>query len=562
MKGKGEKMDINQDNKGWQDFNMFFDTLSQCMEDYIFIWDIKNEYFKISSSIFDDFNLNKNVEKNVLQYWPDIVYPDDVDRWKRNIENFLEKKDTIYHIEYRLIDKNGNSVWMSCSGRGEKDESGQIFLMLGKISNIGKQNKFDNLTGALCRNQFEYRMNEILSKKIYETGAIIIMDIDNFKNINEKYGHSFGDEVLKTIIKQITSFICVGSGLYRLDGDEFAFFYPNVSIEEAKEFFNKIQLYTNVHHEINGQKYYCTVSIGVSMYPKDGSTYVDLFRHAYSALDISKICGKNRMTFFTKQIHERKIKIIAMQGALRECIENNFNEFEIYYQPQVDSVTQKIIGAEALIRWHSSIFGEVSPVEFIPLLEESTLIIPVGKWIIDTAVSQCKKWQEFIPDFRMSVNVSYVQMKDTNLKDYIMYCIQKYNLKSDSFVLELTENCWIPDLNFLNHDFENLQKLGFTIAIDDFGTGYSSLNYLKELPVNVIKIERSFVKGIVKDSFEYIFLESIIKIAHSIHLKVCVEGIEKLEEYHTILPLKPDIIQGFLFGKPMNVKTFENTYHT
>lgn len=543
-----------------QNAEVFFDLISQCTEDYVFIWDIKNSRFKISSSIFSDFNLSKDIEWDVLGFWEKIVYADDIEFWRQNIQSFLDGESDSYTIEYRLIDRNQEIVWVSCKAKGYLDNNQEISVIVGVISNIEKQNKFHNIEGILNRHQFEYRIEEIVSEKIYEYGALVIIDIDNFKNINERYGHSYGDKVLKALVDKVSSCILVGEKLYRLDGDEFAFFYPDVNEEDIQNFFEEIQLYTNTCHEIDGQKYYCTISIGVAMYPKDGMNYADLYHHADNALDVAKVKGKNQMMFFTRKIHEKKLKIIAMQEALKECVENQFNEFELYYQPQVDAKTRKVVGAEALLRWHSPIYGEVSPLEFISLLEENALMIQVGKWVIEQAVQQCKIWQSCEPDFRISVNISYAQMRDDSLKTYLMNCIDTYQLNPNDLVLELTENCWIPDLGFLNKDFKEFRKMGFQVAIDDFGTGYSSLNYLKELPVDVIKIERSFVKGLVKDDFEYIFLESIIHIAHSIHLKVCIEGIEEEKDYQTILPLQPDMIQGFLFGKAINAKEFEKNY--
>lgn len=543
-----------------QNAEIFFDLISQCTQDYVFIWDIKNNKFKISSSIFSDFNLSKDIEWNVLGFWEKIVYADDIEFWRQNIQNFLDGGSDSYTIEYRLIDRNQEIVWVSCKAKGYLDSNKEMSVIVGVISNIEKQNKFHNIEGILSRNQFQHRIEEIVSEKIYEYGALIIIDIDNFKIINERFGHSYGDKVLKALIDKVSSCILVGEKLYRLDGDEFAFFYPDVNEEDIQDFFEEIQLYTNTCHELDGQKYYCTISIGVAMYPKDGMNYIDLYHHADNALDIAKVKGKNQMMFFTRKIHEKKLKIIAMQEALKECVENQFNEFELYYQPQIDAKTKKVIGAEALLRWHSPIYGEVSPLEFISLLEENALMIQVGKWVIEQAVQQCKIWQSCEPNFRISVNISYAQMRDDSLKTYLMNCIDTYQLNPNDLILELTENCWIPELGFLNKDFKEFRKMGFQVAIDDFGTGYSSLNYLKELPVDVIKIERSFVKGLVKDDFEYIFLESIIHIAHSIHLKVCIEGIEEEKDYQTILPLQPDMIQGFLFGKAIHAKEFEKNY--
>ncbi|HGM1480382.1 TPA: phosphodiesterase PdcB [Clostridioides difficile] len=535
---------------------IFFELLSQSTEDYIFFWDINRNKLKISSAIFDEFNLSKGIESDLVNCWSKIVYPDDVQTWKDDIQELIEGKRSEQNLECRLINKYEEIVWVSCRGKVYLSDNQKTTVLVGRIKNIGEKNKFDSITGTWNREQFEHRMNYLIKEKIYKNGAMFIMDIDNFKNINEKYGHSYGDKVLRAIATEVLEYLPKDVRLYRLDGDEFAFFYPMCTKETIEKIYEKIQMYTNTQHEIESNKYYCTVTAGVAMYPEDGDNYLDLFKHADIALDIAKISGKNRIKFFSQELYENKLKVISMQQKLRECVENNFNDFELFFQPQVNAVTKEVIGSEVLLRWHSSTYGEVSPVEFIPILEQSNLIIPVGKWIIKEAVKQCKEWHKINPDFKISVNVSYIQLKEDFFRDFIVECLVEYQLRPEFLILELTENCWIPDINLLNDKFISLKGIGVYIAIDDFGTGYSSLNYLKELSVNIIKIERSFVKNITYNSYEYTFLEYIIKLAHIINLKVCVEGIESYEEYDIVKSLGVDIIQGFLFGRPVSASEF------
>ncbi|HDX7085080.1 TPA: phosphodiesterase PdcB [Clostridioides difficile] len=535
---------------------IFFELLSQSTEDYIFFWDINRNKFKISSAIFDEFNLSKEIESDLVNCWSKIVYPDDVQIWKDDIQELLDGKKGEHNLEYRLINKYEEIVWISCRGKVYVSDDSKTILLVGRIKNIGEKNKFDSITGTWNREQFEHRMNYLIKEKIYKNGAMFIMDVDNFKNINEKYGHSYGDKVLRAIATEVLEYLPKDVRLYRLDGDEFAFFYPMCTKETIEKIYEKIHMYTNTQHEIESNKYYCTITAGVAMYPEDGDNYLDLFKHADIALDIAKISGKNRIKFFSQELYENKLKVISMQQKLRECVENNFNDFELFFQPQVNAITKEVIGAEVLLRWHSSTYGEVSPVEFIPILEQSNLIIPVGKWIIKEAVKQCKEWHKINPNFKISVNVSYIQLKEDFFRDFIVECLVEYQLRPEFLILELTENCWIPDINLLNDKFISLKGIGVYIAIDDFGTGYSSLNYLKELSVNIIKIERSFVKNITYNSYEYTFLEYIIKLAHIINLKVCVEGIESYEEYDIVKSLGVDIIQGFLFGRPVSASEF------
>lgn len=536
--------------------NDFFDLFSETTDDYLYIWDINSGIFHISKNAYRDLNIDSKIEQNVISSWSNIMVDDDVVPWLEDMQ-LIQKGIKNYHdMEYRLYNRTREIIWVSCRGKVKKDA--QSFYMVGRISNIGKQNKFDNITGLMNRIQFENDLKKILERENATKGIVAVLDIDNFKNVNEKYSYSFGDQALNLLSTKLLSLLPNGCKMYRLDGDEFAFFIENGNKELVIRIYENIQLYAS-NIIINGQTLFITVSAGVSIYPKDGQTYQILFRHAENALDIAKMNGKKQLEFFSREIYNRKLRIIELQESLYTCVNKGCNEFELFFQPQIDTCTKKIIGAEALLRWHSSKHGEVSPVEFIPLLEESNLIVQVGKWVIEEGIKQLKKWREWNPDFTISINVSYIQLKENALLKYLKNSLHHKSL-INNLILELTESCWVPNLHFLNQEFKDINEMGYRIAIDDFGTGYSSLSHLKELPASVIKIDRSFIKGIKNASYEYVFLEYIVKLAHLINLKVCIEGVETLEEFNVIKHISPDYIQGFLFGKPVSAIDFENYY--
>lgn len=536
--------------------NDFFDLFSETTDDYLYIWDINSGIFHISKNAYRDLNIDSKIEQNVISSWSNIMVDDDVVPWLEDMQ-LIQKGIKNYHdMEYRLYNRTREIIWVSCRGKVKKDA--QSFYMVGRISNIGKQNKFDNITGLMNRIQFENDLKKILERENAIKGIVAVLDIDNFKNVNEKYSYSFGDQALNLLSTKLLSLLPNGCKMYRLDGDEFAFFIENGNKELVIRIYENIQLYAS-NIIINGQTLFITVSAGVSIYPKDGQTYQILFRHAENALDIAKMNGKKQLEFFSREIYNRKLRIIELQESLYTCVNKGCNEFELFFQPQIDTCTKKIIGAEALLRWHSSKHGEVSPVEFIPLLEESNLIVQVGKWVIEEGIKQLKKWREWNPNFTISINVSYIQLKENALLKYLKNSLHHKSLIKN-LILELTESCWVPNLHFLNQEFKDINEMGYRIAIDDFGTGYSSLSHLKELPASVIKIDRSFIKGIKNASYEYVFLEYIVKLAHLINLKVCIEGVETLEEFNVIKHISPDYIQGFLFGKPVSAIDFENYY--
>lgn len=538
--------------------DIFFELLSESTDDYLFIWNIQSGFFHISENAFEELNIDHSIKEDVVSVWSSIMIDEDIPLWLNDMQLIQEGKKDYHDMEYRVCNKQGQVIWVSCRGKVTRDETGKPTYMVGRISNIGKENKFDNITGLKNRKQFEKDLiNTLKSDDAY--GVVVVLDIDNFKNINERYGYAFGDKTLNLMSTKLIAILPKGCQMYRLDGDEFAFLIKNGTEQSTQAIYEDIQLYVTNHFIMDHQKLYISLSAGACLYPKDGHNYQKLLRHAENAVEIAKMNGKNQLVFFSKEMYQRKLEIIELQESLHATVANGCQEFELYYQPQIDVKTKNVVGAEALLRWHSPQHGEVSPIEFIPLLEESQLIIQVGKWVFEQAVKQCQIWQQYNQDFTMSINVSYIQLKENALLKYLKDNNEKLSSVKNC-ILELTENCWVPNLQFINQEFRNIQEMGYGVAIDDFGTGYSSLSHLKELPANVIKIDRSFIQGIQEESYEYIFLEYIVKLAHVTHLKVCVEGVETMEEYDVVKKTDPDYIQGFLFGRPVPAKDFEERY--
>lgn len=539
--------------------DVLLNLLSETTDDYLYMWDIRNGTFYISDNAYDDLDISRLIEQDVVTVWSKIMVREDLELWLSDMQMIQEGSKDYHDMEYRVYNKSGRVIWVSCRGTVKKDRQDRPLFMIGRISNIGKQNKFDNVTGLMNRNQFEQDMNILVRQKDTANGVVVVLDIDNFKNINEKYGYGFGDRALNLLSNLISAMLPQGCQLYRLDGDEFVFLIKDGTKEAVRGIYENIQMFIGSHFTVEGRQILISLSAGACFFPDDGNTYQKLFRNAENAVEIAKMNGKNQLVFFSEEMYKQKLRNMELQESLHACVKDGFSQFELFYQPQVDAVTGAVTGAEALLRWHSPEHGEVFPLEFIPLLEESRLITQVGAWILEESVRQFRIWRRQVPDFAMSVNVSYIQLKENALLEYLKMR-QWDDLPVGQLVLELTESCWVPNLQFLNQEFEELRAMGYGIAIDDFGTGYSSLSHLKELPANVLKVDRSFVTGIHKGSYEYIFLEYIIKLAHSIGLKVCVEGVETEEEFDIVKQTLPDYIQGYLFGRPVSASGFEKLY--
>ncbi|HBN10521.1 MAG TPA: hypothetical protein DD392_00835 [Ruminococcus sp.] len=294
--------------------------------------------------------------------------------------------------------------------------------------------------------------------------------------------------------------------------------------------------------------------------PKVSANYQTFMKYAVAALEYAKSHGKNRISLFNSDMLEVKTRELSVSEALRESIENNFEGFQIVCQPQVCASTGELKGGEALLRWHNSEFGNVSPAEFVPILENTGMIVDAGKWIFKEAVKLCGEWLKYCPDFKMSINISYIQLFDDNFIDFVSDTIRNSDADFSNIIIELTESRFVTDKEFLNNMFSNFRKMGIDIAMDDFGTGYSSLEVLKEVPADIVKIDRAFVKNIKESIFDKNFIRFAVELCHNVGIKVCLEGIENIEEYKIVHDMNLDFIQGYFFGKPQIKEDFQKNH--
>ena len=453
-------------------------------------------------------------------------------------------------MEYRMIDRKGVSVWVNCVGKCVSYDEGKPSIIVGSISENVVSKKIDQLTGLQNQTVLEKSFQEILQKG--ESGYFLILGIDDFKNVNDKYGRKFGDEQLKKLAEIIDKNLDYDSSLYRLDGDKFGVNLVGYSKESAKTFYDRIRTEFSIQT-------YSNVSAGAVGYPTDVNNYHNLYQYAEDALNQSKQQGKNQLSFFSIDIYKGHLFFIDLKEEIRK---NDFEGFYIYYQPVVKNENGMLIKAEALMRWRSKQYGEISPVVFIPILEQTGLILEAGKWILEKAMKQCHEWRQYLPNFRMNINLSYIQLKDKRLMETIFYALEKASIPGSAIILEVTESIQLQDYSYFNLLSYQLSKKGIQISIDDFGTGYSSLGYLKELRVDEIKIDRCFVKSIQEGGYNSHLIKNMIELAHSVNIRVCVEGVETVEERTVLKKLSPDVIQGYYFGRPETPDKFYEKFIT
>ena len=410
----------------------------------------------------------------------------------------------------------------------------------------------DPVTGLPTRLDLVKALDEELQVSDGElTGAVMVIGLDNFQLVNEVCGPKVGDEALRQIAENILNVLPYDIQLYKLDGDQFCIFWPESMPDEMEIIFASLQLSLRDIAAIE-DKVYCTTTAGVAFYPRDGSDPDTLLMHAQAAKTISRQeGGGDQVCFFNQETYDRWKYNVMMEGLMKNSIARGCEEFFLYFQPQVRAKDGSLYGAEALLRWQSPEGEILPPLEFIPILEKTRLIIPAGHWIIEQAVKTCKKWQEYMPGFQMSINISLYQLEEQMLYPFVADCLQRYDLDPKYIVFELTEGQNVTDWDFVNEQFSSFKNLGLQIAMDDFGSGYATLNFLRLFDCDLIKLDRFVIEDALANEYNKNLVKYAIKLCHSLNLEVCVEGVEEEDVYHFLRDeCGADAIQGFYFGKP------------
>lgn len=430
---------------------------------------------------------------------------------------------------------------------------------------IEQQANNDFLTGLYNRMCCERDLTRYIdeAKTSGRSGAIIYLDLDDFKHINDGLGHQYGDVLLKAISNSMRRIEGIENTCYRMGGDEFVIIVPCSSYPKFETIKDEIRVVFNKPWFLKGADYYCTSSIGIVTFPEDGDTVQELIKKADIAMYQAKKSGKNKVSIYSKEADAESTKRLDMEKSMRYAFANDYQEFEVYFQPIVD-VTKEgnpCCGAEALLRWNSSNLGFVSPGEFIPLAEYLGLINPIGNHVLEQACLALKHWNESgHPYYKVNVNLSVVQLLQNDIADIIEEIITKTGINPRNLTLEVTESLAINDMIRMKKILDSIKKLGVKIALDDFGTGYSSLNHVREIPIDVIKVDQTFVRELETDDYAKAFVAMIGELAQALNVKICVEGIETAEQVAILEPMNVHMIQGYYFGRPMTRKDFEEKF--
>lgn len=464
--------------------------------------------------------------------------------------------------------KDGSMFWNEIAMAAVHDEKGNTAHFVSVFNDVTERKRYeaaleyqathDSLTGLPNRNLLQDRLSHAIVQAHLdgEKLAILMLDLDQFKRVNEGLGHKVGDVLIQKVASRMKECVRDTDTVARLGGDEFMILTTEVKNERSiaslaqkilKQFERKIA--------INGHVIIASASVGIAIYPRDGEDGDELFRNADTAMYRAKELGRNGFQFYSSDMNNRMRERLHMEQSLREALARR--ELSLWYQPKLDVTSGQVQSAEALIRWHHPHNGMISPGDFIPIAEETGLILPIGAWVIEEATRQIGQWRDLEQrDIRVAINISAYQFSHGGLAEQVTQALDSLCLKPELLTIEVTETAIMTNVDSAVRQLQSLRDIGVLVALDDFGTGYSSLTYLKHFPIDILKIDRSFVMDITKDAQSGAIVETIIDLAHNLDMRVVAEGVETQEQLEFLQTHGCDEIQGYLFSKPLPAKEF------
>ncbi|QBG34390.1 sensor domain-containing protein [Litorilituus sediminis] len=541
-----------------------YHSAMQVANDGIWDWNIKTGVVRFDERYFTMAGYEKDGFAYTLVEWQKRVHPDDLHITNKAMQQYLDGKANSYDVEFRFLRKDQSYMWIRSRGKViERDEDNQPKRFIGTHSDISVQKQheekilhqahFDSLTYLpnrfLSLDRLKHSCQEANRKN--ELVALLFLDLDDFKKINDTLGHETGDLLLIEAANRLRSVVRSVDTVGRLGGDEFVIILGSLSnVEEAHPIIENLLNQFREMFIIRGRELMLTASVGVAVFPNDASDASELLRNADSAMYDAKACGRNTFSYYTAQMNQCAQRRLAIEEQIHGAL--NRQEFSICYQAKTDLTSGEIMGAEALLRWHNPVLGNVPPDEFISVAEQTGNIIQLGQFVLKQALSQTARWhKQFNADFQIAINLSPRQFRDPMLVNFIEDSLKATGVAADKLELEITEGVLLSGHNYVEAMLTNITNLGVQLAMDDFGTGYSSLSYLRSYPFDVLKIDRSFINEITNSDKDKALINAVVSMSHALNLRVVAEGIETDEQCNYLRKLGCDYGQGYLFSKPI-----------
>jgi len=546
-----------------------------------FRWDLRTGIFVCSDEVADLFATESGSRVCGVSTLLGLVHAQDRERVETAFKQAVAAGES-FSLDYRLQRADGRLQFVHQESEFREDEKGRGVELFGTVQDVTERRNaeeeirqlanFDVVTGLPNRQMFKRQLSQAVESARRRDGivAVLSMDLDHFKRINDSLGHGQGDEVLREVSRRLSSCLRAGDvthppesafsgpeeALARLGGDEFSALLTDIgSPEDAAVVARRIRQVLRRPIRIEGNELELTVSIGISAFPLDGSDPDDLVTLADAAMNHAKAEGRDRYQFSTASINTRAFQRLSLESNMRTALREG--QFCLYYQPKVDVHTQRVVGAEALARWHHPELGVISPGEFVPVAEETGLIRPISEQLLGECCAQIRAWQDAgINDFPVSVNLSPAQFAQKELDRLIAQTIDSHGIAADRLEFEVTESLLMQNVDQAVAILKALRDTGASLSIDDFGTGYSSLAYLKNFPVGTLKIDRSFVAQMERSEGDEAIVRAVVGLAHSIRMKVVAEGVEQASQLERLAEIGCDVVQGYLFSRPLPAAEF------
>ena len=552
-------MDENE-KKFWSDMDGIFPELVKQMaslakKSYYSITNLKSGITWWSESTLDYFGLEQNYTAIGKEKTRKELHPDDVETFKYCFGRRVEGNDLDKSWEYRVKDGDKYNRFNAMS-KMISDNEGKPLLLITRFVNYGLSDEVDTVTGLRTEAVLTHQLNKYISEG--RRGVLLKVNLDQFSHISVMYGAAFGDKVLNCVAQLLINIVHDNSNVYKLSGVKFVLALGDIPRKKLWEIYEKIEDAMENNVEVEGKKIPLRISAG-AVYIESYMTDSNAVRSRLTyAVNHSRYEHHGELVIFNDEMggkdNQHQFELIAL---IHQCATSNFDGFKLFYQPIADTKNGTIRGMEALIRWEKEPYGIISPGIFMEWLEEDPCIFDLGNWILRTALNDIKKVRDELPGCFVNVNVSAAQLERREFRQSVMNILSETGARPEELCLELTERCRDLNVEFLKGEVDFFHSKGIKIALDDFGTGYSSLNYIKQLPFDIIKVDKTFIDDIVDDEYAQAFIKLIVGLSKTIGTKIVVEGIENEQQYELLKELGVHYIQGYLFGKPLPSDEFE-----